>query len=222
MLILIVAATEPEIAPLVQYLQEQWTAVNTRHFQRDDTEVHLLVTGIGTMATAFSLGVVLGSVAPDLVLNVGIAGAFDRSLPLGAVVHVVTETCADLAIEQADGSLQDLFDTGLLAPNQPPFTHKKLLDPRGPGAQFLPKVHGLTVNKVHGYEPSIAAVQARYPEAQVETMEGAAFFYACLVAEKPFVAVRGISNYVEKRNRAAWKIREAVEAVNQVVIGMLT
>jgi futalosine hydrolase len=41
-------------------------------------------------------------------------------------------------------------------------------------------------------------------------MEGAAFMYACLISGVPFAQVRAVSNVVERRNRAAWRIEEAV------------
>ncbi len=44
----------------------------------------------------------------------------------------------------------------------------------------------------------------------VESMEGAAFMYACLIHGVPFAQVRAVSNIVERRNRAAWKLDEAI------------
>ena len=222
MLILIVAATELEIAPLRAHLQKDWTMLDDNRFQRDDTVLQILVTGIGQVATAFSLGVVLSATPPDLAINIGIAGALDRSIALASVVHVAVEQFADLGIEEADGYFSDLFETGLLHSTQFPFTAKRLLDPRASGAHFLPQAKGITVNKVHGYEPSIAALRTRYPDAQVESMEGAAFFYACLIANVPFIQIRGISNYVEKRNKAEWQIKPAIEAVNAAAWEMIS
>ena len=52
-------------------------------------------------------------------------------------------------------------------------------------------------------------------------MEGAAFFYACLMMQVPFLEIRSISNHVEPRNRAAWDIPLAIGQLNEVLIGML-
>jgi futalosine hydrolase len=52
-------------------------------------------------------------------------------------------------------------------------------------------------------------------------MEGAAFHYVCLQEGMPFAQVRSISNYVEPRNRSAWKIKEAVIALNEWVVAFL-
>jgi futalosine hydrolase len=53
-------------------------------------------------------------------------------------------------------------------------------------------------------------------------MEGAAFFHAMLSAGFPFLEFRGISNMVETRNRAAWKIPEAVHAVQSQIIRFIS
>jgi futalosine hydrolase len=81
-------------------------------------------------------------------------------------------------------------------------------------------VTGATVNTVHGHEPSIEALAER-SHADVETMEGAGFFYACFTAGVPCAQVRAVSNYVERRNRAAWKLPEAIAALNDTAIALL-
>jgi futalosine hydrolase len=89
--------------------------------------------------------------------------------------------------------------------------------PPNPAVQLLPAVSGITVNTVHGTDASIAAVSARF-HPQVETMEGAAFMYACLVNGVPFAQVRAVSNMVERRNRAAWKMGDAVQALSETLL----
>ena len=74
----------------------------------------------------------------------------------------------------------------------------------------LPSVAGITVNTAHGHEPSIAALQSRC-QADVESMEGAAFMYSCMTHQTIFAQVRAISNYIEKRNRDAWKMADAIK-----------
>ena len=71
---------------------------------------------------------------------------------------------------------------------------------------------GITVSTVHGNEASIARVTERF-NPDVESMEGAAFMYACLVHGVPFAQVRAVSNIVERRNRSAWKLTEAIAAL---------
>jgi futalosine hydrolase len=52
-------------------------------------------------------------------------------------------------------------------------------------------------------------------------MEGAAFMYASLIAGVPFAQVRAVSNMVERRNRAAWKIDAAIRALGECSVRLL-
>jgi futalosine hydrolase len=53
-------------------------------------------------------------------------------------------------------------------------------------------------------------------------MEGAAFMYACLVHGQQFAQIRAISNVVERRNREAWKLADAVASLGAVSLRMLS
>ena len=57
--------------------------------------------------------------------------------------------------------------------------------------------------------------------ADIETMEGAALHYVALLESIPFLQLRCISNKAEPRNRATWKINEALEACHKEVIHLL-
>jgi futalosine hydrolase len=52
-------------------------------------------------------------------------------------------------------------------------------------------------------------------------MEGAAFMYACAINGLPFAQVRAVSNFVERRNRQAWKIAEATRSLADVGLRIL-
>jgi futalosine hydrolase len=206
--ILIVSATPFEVEPLRQYLQENFWPHSNSHFQKEDLEVHLLVAGVGMTLTAFNLASLF-------------AGAFKgRSLEIGDVVNVTSERFADLGVEEADGSFTDVHELGLVDSNAAPFVDGQLRNPSADGFDFLKKCNGLTVNKVHGFQASIEAVQRKY-YADVESMEGAAFFLACLLASVPFLQIRSISNYVETRNREAWDLPAAILSLNKVLIEMV-
>lgn len=220
MKILMVVATPFEIMPLQQYLQQAFTALDNYNFQRESTEIQLLITGVGQMLTAFAMGTVLPNHSYDLLLNAGVAGAFDRKLQLGEVVNVVSEQFGDLGVEDQDGSFMNIHQMELIPPNHPPFQDGKLINPHTTGFEFLPAVNGLTVNKVHGSQSSIDQITSQY-KVEVESMEGAAFFYAALLSEIPFLEIRAISNYVEPRNRANWKLKEAIDNLNATLIELV-
>jgi futalosine hydrolase len=219
MLITVVSATAFEVLRLRQMLAPDSTPDQT-HFRLEDKEVHLLHTGIGIANTALHLAHYLQHNKPDLVIQAGIAGAYEN-IPLSTVGMVVSETYADLGAEMADGTVQDFFRMGLMYPESEPFLAGRIWNEDIAEHHFLAKWHSLTVNCVSGTQATIDALRQRYPYGQIEQMEGAAFFQACKFYGVPFLQVRAISNHVEVRNRANWKVQEAVESLNEVVWEMI-
>ncbi len=216
MKILLAAATAGEIAQVREWLQ----GPDPGHPFPENIDVCL--TGVGLLASSFRLTSALAGSDYDLVIGAGIAGAFDRSLRLGQCVVVSSEQLADFGAEDGPAFL-DAFDMGLENPDAPPFTQGRLLNPleRLPGVvDELPRVGGLTVLKVSGSEPTIEERAARYG-AEVESMEGAALHYTCLSLGIPFIQLRSISNYVTRRDRHAWQLKPAIDALNKQLIDWL-
>ncbi len=182
-----------------------------------------LVTGVGMVATAVHLSRALALRRPDVVLNVGLCGVFNHTWPLGTVVHIASDQCSELGVE--DGPTFVAAEAcGLLDPHAPPYTDGRLVNRHPPASTTLaalPQVRGITVNTVHGDDATIAAVTDRLAP-DVESMEGAAVMYACLIAGVPFAQVRAISNDVERRNRAAWRIDEALGSLAAVTAAILS
>ncbi|MFQ5446401.1 MAG: futalosine hydrolase [Saprospiraceae bacterium] len=220
MKILITAATPFEITPLETLLARDFQSLQSGVFIKNELEVHLKITGVGITPTAFHLGALFARRTFGLAINAGIAGAFEKNLVIGTVVHVVSERFGDLGVEESDGSLTDVHELELTGPDESPFEKGELRNPAAETFDFLPKCKGLTVNKVHGSEASITAIRKKYT-VDVESMEGAAFFYACLMAKQPFLEIRAISNYVEPRNREAWNLPLAIDNLNEVLFEIL-
>jgi futalosine hydrolase len=194
--ILLVSATTFEIQPTIDFIQR-------RHMKNVD----VLVTGIGIFNTGFQLGVHFAKNTYDIAIHIGIAGSFKRDFELGTVVQITSERFGDLGVEEADGRFTDMTELGLIPKNyfENPYPLPNLTG-----------VSGLTVQKVHGYQPNIDKVFEKY-KPDIETMESCAFFQVCLHYNLPFAGLRGISNYVESRNRASWQIPLAIVNVNQVL-----
>ncbi|HLP94023.1 MAG TPA: futalosine hydrolase [Saprospiraceae bacterium] len=213
MKILLLSATPFEVAPLRTWLEARFIKKTADVYENGSITLQMAITGVGMTATAFQLGWLLSREKPDWVINAGIAGAYPQDLPIGTVVQVTEERFGDLGVEEADGSFTDITEMGL-------WPHGVLQNPHPP-LPSLPECKGLTVNKVHGSDQSITQILHKYPDIQVESMEGAAFFYACLAAGVPFVEIRSISNQVEPRNREAWNLPLAIQQLNQLLIELL-
>lgn len=204
-----VAATLTEIQPVLS----RFAAVQDQKISSGKYEMNSLITGVGMVATAFELAKHLANNSYDLAINAGIAGSFDPQLAIGQVLHITDDVFADLGAEDGDGflSLDDLgFGQAGVSPIISSIDH----------LITLPKAKAITVNQAHGHEMSIAKIKARL-NPQLESMEGAAFFYACNQFNLPAIQIRAISNVVERRKRTNWNIGLAVKNLNDFLIHFL-
>ena len=197
MRILVVAATPFEVEELHSVIKTE--------------DLELITTGVGMVATAFVLGKHLAGNSYDLAINLGIAGSFDRNIALGEVVEVTNDRFSELGAE--DG--EDFLSVDQLGFGASTFNSTYQL----PANFGLKKVNAITVNTVHGRDESIAKISS---DTQLESMEGAAFFYACQMAGIPAIQIRAVSNYVERRNRDAWQIGLAIKNLNTFAVEFLT
>ncbi len=202
MRVLVVAATEFEVGDMRSEVGSQKPGID------------FLITGVGMVATAFALGKHLAANPYDLAINLGIAGSFDRSITLGEVVEVVQDSFSELGAEDDDEFLS-IEKLGFGESNFKPSA--RLYDYQ---IADIRQVNVITVNTIHGNEASIQKIADRL-NPQLESMEGAAFFYACKKAGVPCLQIRAVSNYVEKRNRDAWQIGLAIKNLNSFAIDLL-
>lgn len=216
MKILLVSATALEINPFVSSLGKAQLLNNhlSKYFYHD-LEIDVLITGVGMVFTTFYLSTQLQNQKYDLAVNAGVAGAIDHELHLGEVVHVVQDYFYELGAED-NANWLSIAELGLLSNNDLPYTANGLTNQillNIPQLNSLKQVKAHTVNKVHGDLKSIEIMKQR-SQAQIESMEGAAFLFCCLKMKVPCAQIRAISNYVEVRDKANWKMIEAVESLN--------
>ena len=84
MKVLVVAATEAEIAPLLEGLRFQWNInKRLRKYLYKSTNVDVLITGAGMVSTSYWMGKTLADSLYNYAFNFGICGSFYRDLELG-------------------------------------------------------------------------------------------------------------------------------------------
>jgi futalosine hydrolase len=223
MKILIVAATKFEIRPLCDKMTfRSSSGDNLSHFTLADHEVDVLIAGVGIAPTAYHLGKQLSQSEYALAINAGICGSYSDVYSIGKVVNVAEEVFSELGVESA-GRFFSLFDVGLLDPDEPPYREGRLInnsEQKSATLRRLPKTKGITANTVHG-DPAGVVRMNRLFHPDVESMEGAAFFYSCMTAGVPFHQVRSISNFVIERDKSKWDIPAAVTNLTSVVFQIL-
>ena len=227
MRILVVAATEFEVESLKSEVESlsQESRIKNQDLKGDNRDLglraldfELLITGVGMVATAFALGRHLAANTYNLAINLGIAGSFDRNMALGDVLEITEDTLAELGAED-NGEFLPIekmgFGEGIFYPSTKLSNLYNLFNTFN-----LKTARAITVNTVHGNEASIKKVTDRL-NPQLESMEGAAFFYVCREMNVPCIQIRAVSNYVEKRSRENWNIGLAIKNLNTFAIEFL-
>ena len=187
----------------------------------NENEIVVLITGIGGVSTAFFLAFSMNEFRPDYVIQAGIGGSFSTEYPPGNLVLIKEEVNGDLGVEE-DGVFKDVFDLGLQQSSEKPYTNKMLVNPHCDhwSDYNLPVVRGVTINEITSSASRIQQLQQKY-QPIVESMEGAAMHYSCLLQDVPFIQLRAISNFVGERDKSKWKMREAINALNEKLVEII-
>jgi futalosine hydrolase len=213
--ILIVSATRFEIQPLLDLVRNISPEENRINGTYGNHKVTVLLTGVGMVATAYHCGKsITGDY--DLAINAGICGSFNRNLALGDVVNIYEDNFSELGAEDGDEFLDlhalDLPGVSTVVNKREQFDNRVVHE--------LPRVTGISVNTTHGKQESIDKVFSRL-HPFVESMEGAAFMFACEQQQIPYLQIRAVSNYVERRNKSVWDIPLAIENLNKKLMEVL-
>lgn len=204
MKIIIISATDFEVAVSNQKIKS-----------KKGVDISFVVTGIGMLASAINLSKIIYEQQPDFIIQVGIAGCFDVSIPLGKTVLVEEEFLGDLGVNE-NGKWKDVFDLGLTKSNTKPFKKKGIINAKVKefNCLDLPIVNSVTVNQISTDKTHIQHLIKKYNPC-IETMEGAALHYVCNLHKIPYLQIRSISNYIGERDKAKWKIKLAIDNLNQ-------
>lgn len=219
--LLIISATPFEVAGLQAYLDARFTEDEMGWYTTGQWKVRLVCTGIGLVATTYNLTRLVMQERPECVLQLGIGGVLEGTIPLGTTAWVKDDLIADLGARDQEGNLLNLLAMGLkdssavLLKSNPPKDFIPQLD-------ALPKALGLSVNQISGNPADAAShVQQMAYDCHIESMEGAAMHYVCNELNIPNLQIRSISNYIEPRDKSRWQINEAIENLNGFAISLL-
>jgi futalosine hydrolase len=208
--ILAVFATSTE-SGILKEISENY--LDRKGFSIDGSHLSVLVTGIGGIQTAWSMKQWLSqNEKPDLIINAGIAGSFNESIVKGDVVMPFSDCFADMGVEIGDKYFT-LAEKGLMDPEEFPFSGGMIFCRNSfseKASQVAKPVKAITVNTTTGSERTIEKIKNKF-NPDIETMEGATFFYICARENISFLALRAISNMVVPERNDKWEIPLALE-----------
>jgi futalosine hydrolase len=185
---------------------------------RGDSRFDVQIAGVGPIAAAISTVTVLAAAEfnYDLVVSAGIGGGFTGRAEIGSLVVASEIIAADLGSETQEGfcSLDELgFGTTRIRADDDLATRwAEALRAAGLPVHMGPV---LTLSTVTGTAATASELAARVQGAAAEGMEGygvaaAAAAHNCGVS---ILEIRAISNAVGPRDRSAWRIGEALNAL---------
>src|SRR5690606_34819346 len=203
----IIAATKPEIQPARSFLKKE--------------DIPAVFCGVGLRLSVYAITRAILKHQPGLVIQAGIAGWFDRQIPLGSVLAVSKEAFGDIGVLEQQ-QWRSVFDLGLLSLNERPFKegwlanpYKKLLT--GSGLRAVP---GISMNEVSTNKSRIRMLASQ--DAVIESMEGAALHYVALMERVPFLQIRAVSNYAGERDKRKWNFGDSIGNLNRELVRIVT
>lgn len=163
--VLVLRATQMELAPAQGWLEA--IAPGT---------VVVETVGVGPYHAAFQVARLVALHRPDVVVLVGIAGAYpEAGIVPGETFLVCEERAADLGAFRQTG-FEHTFEERIICP-------------------YLFEIHGFDLAVSNSVSVAAAPFVSR-EGVQIENMEGIAFFYACQQMGVPFLELRTVSNLV--------------------------
>lgn len=176
----------------------------------------LLAAGVGPARAAASTAsaltaAALGGTPYGLVVSAGIGGGFAPHAPLGSLVVADAITVADLGAETADGFLPVTgLGFGTVTHRTPESLVRVVSEATGARTGTI-----LTVSTVTGTAARADVLRTRHPGALAEGMEGFGVAEAAAAHGVPVLEIRAVSNPVGPRDRAAWRIGDALAALTE-------
>ncbi|MDP4131738.1 MAG: futalosine hydrolase [Bacteroidota bacterium] len=220
MRILLISATPPELRQTAEWLEaathESREVARPQHDSLP-LQTEQLITGVGQLQTAYCLLKKICTHRPDFVIQAGIGGSTDAK-HIGQVFGIHSDSLADLGVKEKAG-FKSIFDLSLGNPEHFPFSDGSLKNPythlmAWSGFSFL---EGITVNEISTTRSRIQALKQK-SSCFVESMEGAALHYVCLMEKIPFLQIRSVSNVLGERDKSRWKLSESLTNLNVALI----
>lgn len=173
----------------------------------------LVVCGFGPIASAIRTIQLIARHSPKQVLLFGIAGTLNASCEVGSAVEFDETICFGIGAGAGENFLSASEMGWKHWLRDPEITDSILLRDDGLTAE----VPLLTCCSASANEREVQWRLKKYPNAVAEDMEGFSVAAACRFAGTPLRIIRGISNKAGDRDKANWRVREAMTAVEQSI-----
>lgn len=196
------------------YVRTRGGPVSTEMVAAPSVRFDVIAAGVGPAYAAASTAAALACGRYDLVVSAGIGGGFPGVAEIGSLVVADAIIAADLGAETADGqlTLDELGFGTSRAPVDAAWSERiaAALTSAGLKAASGPI---LTVSLATGRAETMELRRSLVPGAAAEGMEGYGVAIAADARGIPCAELRAISNAVGPRDRSAWRIGDALTAL---------
>jgi len=197
MRILLLAATQFEIEGLINPLPDQ-------------INFDICITGVGpsfAMLNAMKFIADHPNVKYDYLIQLGIAGCFDTTIPLGTVFNVIEDQFLVGAWEnEVLFNSVDEMGFNSIFKRSSRVKSFKVIELKS----SLPYGEGLTVSTIESNKARIKVLKSTFPIAVIESMEGAVVFELSNHLQIPAISLKAVSNYVGERDKSKWDFKNSI------------
>lgn len=219
--LLVVVATPPERDAVLRLLPPSMPVRLGPYDAVRTGRTTVVVSGVGPAPAAAAAATALAHAHHDLLLSLGICGGFPGAAEVGDLVVATEIVAADVGADSPEGFL-GLSALGWAEEALPVDTALVQRVAELLGKADLPVVTGplLTVSTATGTDERALELASRHG-AVGEAMEGRGVADAAAPHGVPVVEVRAVSNAVGRRDRAAWRIPQALIRLEQAAAALL-
>ncbi len=208
MRILLLAATQFEIEGFINPLPDQ-------------INLDVCITGVGpsfAMLNAMKFIADHPNVKYDYILQIGIAGCFETNITLGTVFNVLEDQFLVGAWENEElfNSVDEMgFNSAFRKSSR--VKSFKTIELKS----ILRKCEGLTVSAIESNKARIKVLKSAFPDALIESMEGAVVFELSNHLQIPAISLKAVSNYVGERDKSKWDFKTSISNLHMVTNDLL-
>jgi len=178
--------------------------------------VDVLIGGVGPIDSAVNTTLALSNQQYDIVINMGIGGGFRGRTEIGSVVVASQLIAADFGVETPTGfHFADTFQLGSAKIAVEHGLRERMVNALKRAGLKVDTGPILTVSTVTGTHSTAIEMQKRVPDAMAEAMEGFGVAVAARKMQVPVLEIRAISNMVGQRDKASWRIEDALASLTK-------
>lgn len=181
-------------------------------YTNESAEIKLLIAGVGVHTSIFEITKYLCANQTDLIINAGIAGAYNGKAEIGDCFIVTSDYFGDAGYVD-NQNFVNIFQSSFNKKYLDKFNDGKIITDINNVPVFfknIPVASSVTVNTAEKSEIET--------DAMLETMEGAAISFCAKMLEIDCLQIRAVSNIINETPKKNWEISKVVDVYSGYIL----